>query len=167
MTLWQIHYWIVEKSNITGNLLFVKSKPCIAAYHQANLCSFSNFSDETIYLLFLSCVNLNRVWDFIIYLLFKLTAYTLSRMASNFFLVFDFLYLNISLCQKQFDAIAICVEITIGTSIWINKNQTVDEKSHLTWNTLSKNSKHDYFSALYEKYRKNKNLMILHKLYVI
>ena len=44
----------------------VKSKPHIAAYPQTNLCFFCNSYEETVSHLFLTCVKLNSVWDFII-----------------------------------------------------------------------------------------------------
>ena len=65
---------------LTWNLLPVKSKPHIAAYHKTNLCSFCNSSEETVTVshLFLTCVKLNSVWNLIIHLLFKLTGYTIT-----------------------------------------------------------------------------------------
>ena len=62
---------------LTWNLLPVKSKPQIAAFHQTNLCSFYNSSEEALSHLFLTFVKLNSVWDFIIYLILKLTGYTI------------------------------------------------------------------------------------------
>ena len=87
---------------LTWNLLPVKSKPHIAAYHQTNMFSFCYSSEETVYHLFLTCVKLNSVWDFIIHLIFKLTGYTISMMTSNFCLFFDFSLMNI--CRKQIDS---------------------------------------------------------------
>ena len=42
---------------LTWNLMPVKLKPHIAAYHQTNMCSFCYSSEETVSRLFLTCVN--------------------------------------------------------------------------------------------------------------
>ena len=80
---------------LTRNLLPVKSKPHIAAYHQINMCSFCYSSEETVSHLFLTCVKLNSVWDFIIHLIFRLTGYTITIMTLNFCLFFYFSFLNV------------------------------------------------------------------------
>ena len=46
---------------LTWNLLPIKSKPHIAAYHQTNMCSFCYSSEETVSHLFLTYVKLNSV----------------------------------------------------------------------------------------------------------
>ena len=52
---------------LTWNLLLVKVKPHIAAYHQTNMYSFCYSSEETVSHLFLTCVKLNSVWNFIMH----------------------------------------------------------------------------------------------------
>ena len=47
-------------------------------------------------------------------------------MTSNFFLFFDFVFLNISYYQKQIDTIVFLLSIT-KHSIWTSRNQTVHE----------------------------------------
>ena len=47
-------------------------------------------------------------------------------MSLNFFLFFDFSFLDISHCQKQTDAIVLLLSIT-KHSIWAHRNQTVHE----------------------------------------
>ena len=64
----------------------VKSKLHIAAYHQTNLCFFCNSLKKTVSHLFLTCVRLNSVCDFITHLLFKLTGYYINDDL-KFFLV--------------------------------------------------------------------------------
>ena len=111
---------------LTWNLLPIKSKPHIAAYHQTNMCFFRDSSEEKVSHLFLTCFKLNSVRGFIIHLIFKLTGYTLSMMTSNFFLFFDFSFLNILHCQKQIDAIVFLLSIT-KHSIWTHRDQIVHE----------------------------------------
>ena len=94
---------------LTWNLLLVKSKPHIAAYHQTNMCFFCYSSEGTVSHLFLTCVKLNSAWDFIIHLIFKLTGYTISMMSPNFCLFFDFSLMKI--CQKQIDAIVFLLRL--------------------------------------------------------
>ena len=71
----------------------------------SNQFVFRNFSEETVSHLFLIFIKFNSVWDFIINLPYKLTGYTISMVTSNFFSFFNFLFLNVSHCQKQIDAI--------------------------------------------------------------
>ena len=108
---------------LTWNLLPVKSKSRTAAYHKTNLCSFCNSFEKTVSHLFVTWVKLNSVWDFIVDLLFKLTRYTISMIyyTLNFFLFFNFSFLNISHCHKQLDAIVFSLSIT-NRSIWTHKN---------------------------------------------
>ena len=83
------NYFKAFNNKLIWNLMPVKSQPHFAAYHQTNLCTFCNFFEETVSHLFLTCVELNSVWDFIIHLLFKLIGYTIF----------------ISHCQKQINTI--------------------------------------------------------------
>ena len=139
---------------LTWNLLPVKLKPHIAAYHQTNMCSFCNFSEETVSHLFITCVKLNSVWDFIIHLIFKLTGYTIPKMTSDFFLFFDFSFLSISHCQKQIDAIVFLLSIT-KHSIWTHRNQIVHEGIAINSDcTIKKIASMIIFRHREEKYRK-------------
>ena len=68
----------------------VKLKPHIAAYHQTNCVPFVILLKKTVSHLFLACVKLSDIGDFILHLLFNITGYIISIMTSNFFLIFDF-----------------------------------------------------------------------------
>jgi len=78
-----------------------KSRPYsyIAAYHGTNLCSFCNLCDETDSHLFHSCYQWNGVWNFVVYLLIKLTGYALSAIMLTFCLYFDFSFLFAAHCN--------------------------------------------------------------------
>ena len=68
----------------------VKSKPYVATYHGTSLCSFCNQQDETESHLFFSCIKLQSVWNFFMFLMFKLTGYSLPSVSLNLCLFFDF-----------------------------------------------------------------------------
>ena len=129
---------------LNWNLLPVKSKPHIAAYLQTNMCSFCNSSEETVSHLFLACVKLNSVWDFIIHLIFELTGYTVSMMTSNFFLFFDFSFLNIVKNKlmplffiKYYEALKLGSQKSNSS-----RRNRIQFRLH-----DQKNTTHDYFSA--------------------
>ena len=138
---------------ITWNLLPVKSKSHIAAYHQTNMCPFCYSSEETVSHLFLTCVNLDSVWDFMIHLIFKLKDITISMMTSKFCLFFDFSLMII--CQKQIDAIVFLLSIT-KHSIWTHRNQTVHEEIAFNSDRIIKKIASIIISRRHraEKYRK-------------
>ena len=50
----------------------VKSKPYVATYHGTSLCSFCNQQDETESHLFFSCIKVQSVWNFFMFLMIKL-----------------------------------------------------------------------------------------------
>ena len=66
----------------------VKSKPFTVTYHVTSLCSVSNQQDETESQLFFLCIKLKSVWNFFLFLLFKLTGYSLPSMY-----VFQFMFI--------------------------------------------------------------------------
>ena len=78
----------------------VKFKPYIATYHGTSLCSFCNQQDETESHLFFSCFKLQSVWNFLMFLMFKLTGYFLPSLSLNFCLFFDFNFLTAQHCHS-------------------------------------------------------------------
>ena len=79
----------------------VKSKPYVATYHGTSLCSFCNQQDETESHLFFSCIKLQSVWNFFMFLMFKLTRYSLPSVSLNLCLFFDFNFLTAQHSHSQ------------------------------------------------------------------
>ena len=125
------------------------------------MCFFFYSSEETVSQLLLTCVELDSVWDFIVYLIFKLTGYTISMMTSNFCLFFDFSLMNI--CQKQIDAIVFLLSIT-KHSIWTHRNQIVHEGIAFNSDCITKKIASMIISRhRSEKYRKNQKYNVFIK----
>ena len=86
---------------IIWNLMPVKSKPYVATYLGTSLCSFCNQQDETESHLFFSCIKLQCVWNFFMFLMFKLTGYSLPSVSLNLCLFFDFSVLTAQHSHSQ------------------------------------------------------------------
>ena len=107
----------------------VKSKPYVATYHSTSLRSFCNQQDETESNLFFSCIELQRVSNFFMLLMFKLTGYSLPSLFLNLCFFFDVSFLTAQRCHSLLiiNGIVFLLRAT-KYCIWTHRNSIVTRK---------------------------------------
>ena len=136
----------------------VKSKPYVATYHGTSLCSLCNQQDETESHLFFSCIKLQSVWNFFMFLMFKLTGYSLPSVSLNLCLFFDFSVLTAQHSHSQLiiNGIVFLLSAT-KYCIWTYRNSIVHNKVNFDSDCIIKEIKSMLFSRRQiENYRLNK-----------
>ena len=136
----------------------VKSKPYVATYHGTSLCSFCYQQDEIESHLFFSRIKLQSVWNFFMFLMFKLTGYSLAWVCLNLCLVFDFSVLTAQHSHLQFIIHGIVFLLSaIKYCIWTHRNSAVHNKVNFDSDCIIKEIKSMLFSRRrIENYRLNK-----------
>ena len=136
----------------------VKSILYVATYHGTCLCSFCNQHDETESHMFFSCIKLQSVWNFFMFLMFKLTGYSLPSVSLNLCSFFDFSVLTAQHPHLQLiiNGIVFLLSAT-KYCIWTHRNSIVHKKVYFDSDCIIKEIKSMLFSRRrIENYRLNK-----------